>query len=723
MLEPANPSSPFGVGPATDMQSAVQAMQAEPPLPPAERLPATSLWRMYQAWEVAKSQENMEMHESAKYYHGKQWTDSELKQLKRRGQPPTVKNRIRRKIDFLVGVEQRLRRDPKAFPRNPEGEAAAPIATAVLRSVQDISKWQSVASECARDALIRGIGVQWGGISPNRKGKVDIKKHRVPGDRFFYDPRSEEWDFSDAQYLGEAQWIDIEQAKELLPWSAELIDQLGQYAAGSSSRSSLPQLFDKEKNWTQWVDVLKRRVYLVSIWYRYCGEWCYDFLVGEISLCPSDEKKDDKTGETVPPMDCRSPYIDENDSTVHPYKAWSPYVGEDGTRYGMIRDMKPIQDEINKRSSKALHLITSRQIKAEKGAVADVDKARSELAKPDGYIEINPGKIFEPLEQTSQVEGNLELMQEAKAEIENLGPNPGLLGRGVEKQSGRAILAQQNSGMTELSPVFERMREWKLRCYHHDWNLIRKYYTDDRYIRITGDPDAVKHLRINVPVTNGMGQIVGMENNVAEMDVDIILDEGPDTITMREELIEMLSDRPDIPVEILIELSSAPDKDVVLKKMAEMKAPPPDVMELQKRMAQLEEAQAAANVDKARAEAESTRATATKTMAESGVMPEQISQIYPIHYREPTFLDQATQMMGQPPPGMQPNALAGPPGQPGPEGPPPNQMGGGQDFTGSDIPQGEAHQDYLSQMAPYPDPTMMNEPQLGERGGLPLGPM
>lgn len=112
MLEPANPSSPFGAGHTDDMQAIVQAMQSTAePTPPAERLPATSLWRMYQSWETAKSQENAEMHESAKYYHGKQWTDSELKQLKRRGQPPTVKNRIRRKIDFLVGVEQRLRRE------------------------------------------------------------------------------------------------------------------------------------------------------------------------------------------------------------------------------------------------------------------------------------------------------------------------------------------------------------------------------------------------------------------------------------------------------------------------------------------------------------------------------------------------------------------------------------------------------------------------------------
>ncbi len=130
----AAPSSAPMMGgmPPDDMQALIAAMQSQQPEPPplAERLPAESLFRMYEAWESAKSYENQEMWEASKYYHGKQWTESELRVLKRRNQPPTVKNRIRRKVDFLVGVEQRLRRDPKAFPRTPEAEQAAPVATA-----------------------------------------------------------------------------------------------------------------------------------------------------------------------------------------------------------------------------------------------------------------------------------------------------------------------------------------------------------------------------------------------------------------------------------------------------------------------------------------------------------------------------------------------------------------------------------------------------------------
>lgn len=684
------------------IRQAMQSMQAPPP-PLAERLPADALFRMFQAWESAKTGENTEMYDSSRYYHGHQWTDMELRALKRRGQPPTVKNLIRRKIDFLVGLEQRLRRDPKAFPRTPEAEQAAPIATATLRSIQDITKWQSVASECARDALIRGIGVQSSFIVRDKKGRHQIKKRRVKGDAFFYDPRAEEWDFSDALFLGESQWTPTETAKELLPWAVEMLDQMGEIAAGS--RAMLPQLFDKEKNWTQWFNGSERRVFLTSIWYRYKGQWLFDFLVGPISLCPSE-------------MDCLSPYIDQDDDSIHQYEAWSPYVGEDTTRYGMIRDLKPLQDEVNKRASKALHLLNVRQVKAEKGAVADVDHARAELSRPDGYIETNRGFAFEPLEQTAQIQGNLEMLQDAKMDINNSGPNPALQGKGVESQSGRAILAQQNSGMAELSPVYERMREWKLRCYHKDWNLARKFYTDDRFVRITGNAEANQHLRINMPVTDGMGNVVGVENQIAEMDVDIILDEGPDTVTMREELIEQLSDRPDIPTEILVELSNLPDKDVILKKLQEFKAPPPEIVELQKRLSQLEELKAAADVDKVRADVESTRAGTIGTLVQAGVMP-QAMEAFPFFYREPTFLDQAQGMTGQPPPNMAQNSLGEPPGgDPGMEGgmPPPNTLGDPGMPPGAEAP----GQDFLAQSSTPWIPG--EEPQLNEEGGLPMPP-
>lgn len=657
---------PMGMSPEPLLTEPAQQAMPPEPKPLAPRIEASKLLDKYRAWEQAKDLENQEAYTASRYYHGKQWTDAELKALKRRKQPPTVKNRIKRKVDFLVGIEQSQRRDPKGVPRNPAGEKAAYVGTASLRYVADVNKAQVIFSDGASDGLIRGVGVAKT-VAAVIKGRVEIKKQQVRSDRFFYDPRSERWDFDDALYMGEGAWIDIDQAKEMLPFAADRIEELATHSM-QGSNGPLPQLFDKDR---QWVDPNVRRIFLIEMWYKHAGNWMFDFLVGSISLCP-----DGKDGQT-PAMDCLSPYINEDGATVHPYDAWSPYVDERGDRYGVVRDMIPIQDEINKRSSKALHLLTVRQTQAQKGAVDDVDKMKSELAKPDGHIETNPGFEFNILEQTAETQGNLELLQEAKAEIENLGPNPGLIGRGVEKQSGRAILAQQNSGMTELSPVFERIREWKLRNYRRDWNMIRQFWNSERVIRVSGDPEAIQHLNINRPVVDpNSGQVVGVENAVAEIDIDVILDEGPDTVTMREELMEQLSQLGPgvVPPELLIELSNIGEKEQILRKLSEFKAPPPEMQELAKRMGQLEEMLAAAKVDQAQADVEAKRATTAKTLAEIGLPPEIMGQAFPFYYREPTTLDEAKGMMSGIGP---PNALAGPPTGPGgPEGlPPPNGLG------------------------------------------------
>lgn len=662
----------------------------------AKRQSSEILDRYYQAWESAKFDENEEAYKASRYYHNKQWTDAEIKELRRRRQPITTKNRIKRKVDFLVGIEQRLRRDPKCYPRTPAAEKAAEISTACLRSVEDETKWQAIASAATKDALIRGVGVIWSGAQLVR-GKAEVKKHHVPSDRFFYDPCSEAWDFRDTRYLGEWQWVDMDEAIEILPFSAETIETFGA-SAHDGALSTLPQEFAKSQNWQNWVDIKRRMLRITYIWYKYCGNWMFDYLVGPISLCPQD-------------YDCLSPYHDEDGITEHPYLAWSPYIDESGNRYGVVRDMIPIQDEINKRTSKMLYMLSVRQTMGMAGAVADIEKMKLELAKPDGHVELTgtPDQNgFSIIDQSQQTQGQFELLQEAKAEIENLGPNPGLIGRGVEGQSGRAILAQQNSGMTELSPVFENLREWKLSTYHRDWRLLRQFWTGERYIRVTSDPKAVEFLHINRIVEDPITGQVRIENALAEMDVDVILDEGPDTVTMREELMEQLAQLGPgvVPPELLIEMSNISEKDMLLKRLQEAKAPPPELLDLQDKMAKLEMALNASKIDESVSKVENTRAQTMKVLGEAGMVgvpPALMPRIFPVSYREPTFLDQiqaaATEIdaqMGQPQ-GEDNPLMAGPDGSP--EAAPNALMG---------------------QQGPMALPGQ--EPQLNQLGGLPLGP-
>jgi hypothetical protein len=631
--------------------------------------------RWFNAYEANKQEELNEQQIARRYYHAKQWTAKEIATLKRRGQAPIFDNRIARKIDFLVGIEQRMRRDPKAYPRTPNEERSADVATAGLRYCCDRVRWESVASEATNDGLIDGIGVVFVGIEQNRTGLDPIIKP-VQRDRFFYDPRSIRPDFADARYLGLHLWMDVDEAKERWPDQAEQIDKL------LDSSTSIGAINWTEQNYaTAWADFENRRVRIVEFWEKTPQGWRFCNFSGEVKLDGG-----------------MSPYVDEEGTPDCPYVAWSPYVDEQGNRYGPIRNMKPMQDEINHRRSKFLHLLSSKQLYIRKGTIDDVDELRRQINRPDGIIEHDGdwGKETGIVDHTQDIRGQSELLAQSQSSLENLGPNPGLIGKGggVADQSGRAILAQRDSGMTELSPVFERNRDWKLRVYRKLWARIKQAWTAEKWIRITDEDDAPQFIGINQYETDPMtGQIIA-DNVIADIDVDIIMDEGPDTVTMNEELLQTLSQlgAGAVPPKVLIEISNAPNKERLFKLIDEATAPNPQVAEMQARMAKLEEMLAAADVDKSIAETENKRADAISKLV-TAFKPDQMQidqfgnpvslpaptnlnaalaamQAFPVQYGQPTVAQMAMMEASQPPQ-PEPEMPEGPGAMMPPQGGPP----------------------------------------------------
>ncbi len=78
------------------------------------------------------------------YYDSDQFTADELGKLNARGQPAIVINRIKPAINGMIGVTEKGRSDPKAWPRNPGDADSADAATDVLRYIADFY-WSNVS--------------------------------------------------------------------------------------------------------------------------------------------------------------------------------------------------------------------------------------------------------------------------------------------------------------------------------------------------------------------------------------------------------------------------------------------------------------------------------------------------------------------------------------------------------------------------------------------------
>lgn len=490
---------------------------------PEDYWPLSKCKRAYLDYLASKRLEIDEQQEARRYRHGAHWTAEQVKKLNDRKQPVVTYNRIGRKIDGIVGLVEKLRQDPKAYPRTPKHEEGADLATATLRYAMDAQDWKAKSPLCAESGAVDGIGGLELELTEGDNGDKDVGFETVDTDGFFYDPRSFKLDFSDATYMGMGKWLDPEVAKQLIPGKEEEID------AAVSGGSDLTSNSDRDDKWF-FSEGERKRIRLVDIWYQHKGKWCWAIFTGNAKL-----------------MEGPSYFVDEKKKTICKFIMFSAAVDHDGDRYGFVRNLKSANDEINQRRSKGLHELNTRRIIARKGQFAEIEVTRREAARPDGVVEWeymgagDTGPQFDDAKKASDIQGQIAFLEDAKAEIENFGPNPALIGTGVNAKSGRAIALMQQAGIAELGPYILAYRGWKLRVYRAVFNAIRTNWTAERWVRVTDDEGLAQFVQINgmqVDPQTGMAQMV---NQIGQLDVDIVLDEGPDTVTMMQDMYETLS--------------------------------------------------------------------------------------------------------------------------------------------------------------------------------------
>lgn len=563
------------------------------------------LRKQYADWSNAKRDEIQEQIQARHYYHGDQWTSAELKVLKKRRQPVITFNRVNRKIDGVVGTLKKLWQDARAFPTRPKTDDQAEIANAALRAALDLARWKPNAIEGTRNGSREGIGVIEWLLEDDGKGGKEISCAIVDDDTWFYDPRSFRPDFSDARYTGVAKWVDIDVAKEMYPDKA---DELSGLVTNGTDIETWAQA-DREK---RWVDVSAKRVRIIEHWYIKGGEWHACHYSADVKLAGAP-----------------SPWRDEKGKSLSKYVAFTAYVDHDGDRYGFVRHIKSPQDELNMRRSKALHQLNTRRMLMEEGAIDEktgIERFRTEMQRPDGVAMFAPGALsndkvkFDDATKQAEWQGQMEMLSEAKAEIENFGPT--LVEKGNDK-SGKAIALLQQAGLSELGPFIDSWLDWKLRNYRFAFNGIRTHWTAERWIRVTDDEGAAQFVQLNGLQMDEYGR-PQLVNSIAELDVDIVLDEAPDSVSTMQDVFELLESLAaagvPVPPKVVIEMSGLPSsvKKRVIGMIEEASQSDP-AAEAAKRVA-LEQEDSKTKLNKA--SAQDKIASAAERWANVGMHPE-----------------------------------------------------------------------------------------------------
>ena len=518
---------------------------------------------------------------SRDYYDGEKGQISHVMReaLRLRGQPEIWINRVRAAVDGVVGVIGSNKVDPRAYPREPGDDNASDVASDTLRYTAQQAHFDAIKVNCLEDGLIEGCYAAIVEGGPDQ----DVTITKIAWDEFFYDVRSKLDNFHDARYLGIAKWMYGDQlfqlyAPELAKLGIKNADELPwESGMGYGSASEGLTWQDKPENVAGWIDPQRKRLLVSEVYHQSNGTWLRSVFCAAGIL---------EHGE--------SPYHDDKNRPRCAIVAGSCYVSRENWRYGIVRDMRPIQDEINMRRSKALHQMNVRTVQISDigmAAQVSIDTVRTEAAKADGVLPAG----YQIVDKQDIVEGQIQLMQEAKAEMQLLGPNLALQGRDPATDSGRQDQIRQAAGLTQLQRVLGRFADWEERVYKAIWAVQRQFWTAPKWIRVTGDDMSPKYIQINnvvapgqpqldpqtgQPVTDPNGNPVWavppkVENHIAEMDVDIIIDTVPDTASLQQEMFQeftrLAASSPQLAQQItpklLIQMSSLPRKQELLKAL------------------------------------------------------------------------------------------------------------------------------------------------------------
>jgi hypothetical protein len=557
----------------------------------------------------------------SRYYHGKQLDKETERRLKGRKEPTFTINRVRPGVEGMVGVVDKGQTDPRAYPRNTPDENASEVATDCLRYVADSNRWKPAKLKTFRNILVEGTAA----VIVEVDSKLDVKIRRVRWEEFFYDPYSREEDFSDASYMGIAKWQYVDAVAAAYPEFASQLQTVVSHGDGFGlSWEDRPY-----GNSTTWTDPRRKRLLTVEMYHLYGGQWLKCVFVGALKL------------EEGP-----SPYQDNEGNPCNPIEAQSAFVDDENNRYGAVEDMMGPQDEINTYRRKAAWLATFRQLQETDPSAAgiDPDEARREAARPDGVIPAG----WNVVDNTGKFSMDVQLLAEAKSEIERTQPNPAMVGRG-QATSGRQDLIRQQVGLTEISHLFAGLEDLERRVFKQVWARIRQFWTEPKMIRVTDTEGAMQFIQINEPVWGPPApvidqntgqpqfdpitrqivmqpQLMGYKNSVAQIDVDIIIDSTPDTANVQQEQFSMLVDLARTgalgpnPGPMLLQASSLPHKREIMDQVKQQQQQPPSPQE------QLAMQAGQAKVELTQAQAQDWKARAARNMKEAMEPPEQPQQ-------------------------------------------------------------------------------------------------
>ena len=641
------------------------AMDAE-----AARKEHQQLLTWYYLEREKQSTNRLEMAMDVDFYDNMQWDPDDAQLLRDRGQMPLVFNEVAPMVDWIIGTQRRARVDWKVLPRAEDDVKSADIKTKVLKYVADVNRVAYNRSRAFDDAVKAGVG--WLDDGPRDDPTQDILYSKYEDWRnVLWDSSGYDHDLTDGRYIFRWRWVDEDIACMMFPERKAQILRAAQDHAHNNDRNWEEDGWQSPSDNTSTgkrgqllasgsglaIDATRRRVKLIESQYR---------MPVKTKIVASGPMK----GAFFNPADTtmadaiaqhRSQLVDRIMMRVHVAvftetdmlsrsvsiarhnrfsltPVWCYRRGRDRLPYGVIRRVRDIQMDLNKRASKALFMLNTNQIIVDEGAVADLDELRDEADRPDGMIVKKQGKEVIIRRDTDAATGQIQMMTlDAQSIQKSAGVSQENMGRQTNAVSGEAIKARQLQGSVVTTEPFDNLRLATQIQGEKQLSLAEQFYTEEKVIRLTGAKGAIEWIHVNKPETQADGSVRYLNDITASM-ADFVVSEQDFAGTLRQVMFDSLNNMaqrlpPEVSLRLLTiatEFSDLPNKDEIANQIRQMtgdrdpgkELTPEEMQQQEQQMQQQQEAMqlqretAMTALDEARAKVREINARAAKLETE-----------------------------------------------------------------------------------------------------------
>ena len=345
---------------------------------------------------VAQAENRTQMAIDEDFYDGIQLEAEELQILLERGQAPLTFNVVKNTLNWILGTERQSRIDYRVLPRKKKGAGMAKTKTKVLKYIQDVNKAEYARSEAFTEAAIAGLGWLETGAR-NTDEIIMLRSERWRN--MWFDHLSIRADGTDMRYVVREKWIDLDIVLAMFPEFesdlkvlAEGVNSLYPYHPDDTVITDNASEFDLESDLDSLFggpfDGTRQRIKVVEMNYRMPArvqimrarddDTPYGSLDGAIYRPELEDHRYLVEGGYFSTTDSNRMVVrhamwagrtylqDRMTPYNHNMFSFTPIFcyrrKRDNMPYGIVRDIRDPQSDLNRRKSKSLFLMSANQI-------------------------------------------------------------------------------------------------------------------------------------------------------------------------------------------------------------------------------------------------------------------------------------------------------------------------------------------------------------------------